>query len=191
MKNPLRFQVTEYDCGTVALQNALSYLFEREDIPAELIKFISLYTLDCYDKNGKIGQGGTSVEAMNMLCRWINDYCNKYDFGINCIHLEKQQVDLETIRNCIRKKGCVLLRTYLEGDHYALITDVDDEYIYIWDSYYLSENYYGKEKDIIIELNEPFKYNRKVKIDRFDSLIKKDFSLGPYEKRECVLFYKQ
>ena len=46
MKNPLRFQVTEYDCGTVALQNALSYLFEREELPAALVKAIHKYTLD-------------------------------------------------------------------------------------------------------------------------------------------------
>ena len=50
MKIPLRFQITEFDCGTVSLQNAISYLFEREDIPAELIRAISLYTLDCYDE---------------------------------------------------------------------------------------------------------------------------------------------
>ena len=191
MKIPLRFQITEFDCGTVCLQNAISFLFERENIPAELIKSVSLYTLDCYDKNGKMGQGGTSVEAMNMLCRWINDYCKKQDFGINCVHLEKQDVDLITIKKCIKKRGCVILRTYLGEDHYVLSTDIDDDYVYIWDSYYLSENHYQGKKDIIIELNELFRYNRKVSINRFNSLSKKDFSLGPYEKREYVLFYKK
>ena len=42
----VRFQITEYDCGTVSLHNAISYLFERETIPAELVKTISMYTLD-------------------------------------------------------------------------------------------------------------------------------------------------
>ena len=50
MKTPLRFQITEFDCGTVSLQNAFSYLFERKEIPAELIKAIHKYTLDCYDE---------------------------------------------------------------------------------------------------------------------------------------------
>lgn len=50
MKIPLRFQITEFDCGTVALQNAVSYLFKRENVTAEVIKTISLYTLDCYDE---------------------------------------------------------------------------------------------------------------------------------------------
>ena len=35
MKIPLRFQITEFDCGTVALQNAISYLYDRENVPAE------------------------------------------------------------------------------------------------------------------------------------------------------------
>ena len=37
MKIPLRFQVTEYDCGTTSLLNAFSFLFDRNCIPAELV----------------------------------------------------------------------------------------------------------------------------------------------------------
>ncbi len=32
MKNPLRYQLTEYDCGPASMLNAISYLFERKDI---------------------------------------------------------------------------------------------------------------------------------------------------------------
>lgn len=60
MKVPLRFQITEFDCGTVSSLNAFSYLFDRKEIPAELVKVIYSYTLDCYDEYGNIGQGGTS-----------------------------------------------------------------------------------------------------------------------------------
>ena len=38
MKIPLRFQITEFDCGAVSLLNCLSFLYEREEIPAVLIK---------------------------------------------------------------------------------------------------------------------------------------------------------
>ena len=55
MKVPLRFQITEFDCGTVSLLNAFSYLYEREQIPALLVKQIHKYTLDCYDENGYVG----------------------------------------------------------------------------------------------------------------------------------------
>ena len=54
MKVPLRFQITEYDCGTVSLLNAFSYLFDREELPALLVKQINKYTLDCYDENGNL-----------------------------------------------------------------------------------------------------------------------------------------
>ena len=33
MKNPLRYQLSEYDCGPTSMLNALAFLFEREDIP--------------------------------------------------------------------------------------------------------------------------------------------------------------
>ncbi len=46
MKTPLRYQITEFDCGSVSLVNCITYLFEREHIPAELIKAINTYTLD-------------------------------------------------------------------------------------------------------------------------------------------------
>ena len=32
MKIPLRYQVSEYDCGPTSLLNALNYLFQREEI---------------------------------------------------------------------------------------------------------------------------------------------------------------
>ena len=35
MKNPLHYQLTEYDCGPTSLLNAISFLFEREEIPVK------------------------------------------------------------------------------------------------------------------------------------------------------------
>ena len=43
MKIPLHYQVSNYDCGPTSLVNALNVLFEREDIPPELIRNIMLY----------------------------------------------------------------------------------------------------------------------------------------------------
>ena len=40
MKVPLRYQNTEYDCGTTSFVNALAYLYDREDIPVVLLKAI-------------------------------------------------------------------------------------------------------------------------------------------------------
>ena len=45
MKNPLHYQLSDYDCGPTAMLDALSYLFEREDIPPEVIRNVMLYSL--------------------------------------------------------------------------------------------------------------------------------------------------
>ena len=34
MKIPLHYQVSEFDCGPTTVLNAMSYLFQREDLPA-------------------------------------------------------------------------------------------------------------------------------------------------------------
>lgn len=67
MKIPLRYQNTEYDCGTTSFVNALAYLYDREDIPIELLKEIYKLTLDVKNSEGITGKGGTSTHNA--------DYC--------------------------------------------------------------------------------------------------------------------
>ncbi len=43
MKNLLNYQSSEYDCGPVSLTNAIRYLFDREVIYPDIIKYIMLY----------------------------------------------------------------------------------------------------------------------------------------------------
>lgn len=56
-KTPLEYQLTEYDCGTTTLLNALRYLFKRSEIDPGIYKFIMQYTLDNTNNNGEIGKG--------------------------------------------------------------------------------------------------------------------------------------
>ena len=125
MKTPLRFQVTEFDCGTISLLNAISYLFEREEIPAELIRAIHEYTLDCYDEKGNLGQGGTSVESVRLLTHWITYYANTHDFHIHCEHLQGEEVNAERMEDCLKKKGCVYVRCWQLCEHYVIVTKMD------------------------------------------------------------------
>lgn len=190
MKIPLRFQVTEFDCGTVSLLNAFSYLFEREELPAELVRAIHLYTLDCHDEKGNIGAGGTSREAINRLTHWITRYSNQHNFNVKCERLEKDKVTLESFNNCLKNKGCIFIRCHQTTEHYVIITKIDKKYAYIFDSYYLDRKEYDKDKEIKIVLNKPFTHNRKITLNRLFSENKKDFSLGNIEMRECVLINK-
>ena len=61
MKTPLQYQISEYDCGPTTLDNAIRFLFEREDIPPEIIRNITLYCLDCYGEGGVPGLQGLQV----------------------------------------------------------------------------------------------------------------------------------
>lgn len=64
MKNPLHYQLSEYDCGPTSMLNAISFLFDREEISPVIIRNIMLYCLDCYDGDGVMGKKGTSCAAM-------------------------------------------------------------------------------------------------------------------------------
>lgn len=191
MKIPLRFQITEFDCGTIALQNAISYLYDRENVPAELIRAISIYTVNCYDERGNISEIGTSKDVMANMTVWIDNFLHQCNFGLNCRRYVGENINLEEIKKCVDNKGCALFKTYREGmEHFVIITMVDDEFLYIWDSYYLGETYYDTERKISIIFNKPFHYNRKVSKERFLDSNTKDFALGPVNERECLLFNK-
>ena len=187
MKVPLRFQITEFDCGTVALTNAISYLFEREEIPAELIRAISTYTLDCYDEKGNLGNGGTSREAINYLTSWITNYAENNHFGIKCKRLSQQEVTISKIKECIKNGGVVFIRVWQTCQHYVILTGIDDCNAYIFDSYYFDEGYYDKDKEITMVFDKPFTFNRIVSLKRFESISNKDFAMGKISMRDCVL----
>ncbi|MDD4547326.1 MAG: hypothetical protein PHI05_01100 [Bacilli bacterium] len=191
MKTPLRFQITEFDCGTIALLNAVSYLFNREEIPAELVRAINLYTLDCYDDKGNLGAGGTSRHAIDLLTHWITDFAKSKNFNIECERFEGADVTLDRLKGCLNKNGVVFIRCWQKCEHYVIITKIDDNYAYIFDSYYFDEQYYNKDREVTIVFDQPFLYNRVVTLNRLFSETKKDFALGDISKRECVLIIKK
>ncbi len=189
MKTPLRFQFTEFDCGPISLLNAFSYLFDRQDIPVEIVKAVYKYTLDCYGEDGTLGRGGTSRKAIKKLTHWITTYANENHFNIFCERLEKEDVTYEKIKKCIDTNGCVFIRCWQENEHYVIITKIDKQYAYIFDPYYL-DKLECKDKDVKIILHKPDRYNRKVALRRLLSESTKDFALGKIENRECVLINK-
>ena len=147
MKVPLRYQNTEYDCGTTSFVNALAYLYDRENIPVELLKAVYKFTLDAEGSDGVEGSGGTSRD----------------------------------------NNGVVIARCWQDAEHYVLITKIDDNFVYIFDPYYLEENYYVDDEDVAIVLHESFTHNRIVKIERLFDESLKDFSLLEKNKRSIIL----
>lgn len=191
MKVPLRFQITSFDCGTVSLTNAISYLFEREEIPAELIRAISIYTLDCYDEKGNLGHGGTSRESVSLVSNWITNFSKSKDFKIECNRIERDEVTLDKMKTCIAKKGVILVRLWQTTEHYVILTDIDKDCVYLFDPYYFEEDYYDNDEEVEMIFDKPFSYNRIVTIKRFIEESEKDFALGKINRRECVLINRK
>lgn len=52
---------------------------------------------------------------------------------------------------------------------------MDDIFAYIFDPYYLEEDYYTTDNDVAIVLHETFSHNRLVKIERLLMKIKRIF----------------
>ena len=192
MKVPLRYQNTEYDCGTTSFVNALAYLYHREEIPVELLKAIYKFTLDVEGKDGIEGTGGTSRKHAELLAKYFTKYTNENNqFDLNCEILYDEDVTLEKMQNVFNKKGVVIARCWQDTEHYVLITKIDDNFAYIFDPYYLNEDYYIDDEDVAIVLHESFTHNRIVKIERLFDESLKDFSLLEKSKRSIILIFRK
>ena len=93
MKNPLHYQLSEYDCGPTTMLNAISFLFEREEISPVVIRNVMLYCLDSYNGEGIMGKSGTSSAAMILKIKDLGESVRGLARGwlgkdsIQCTHM--------------------------------------------------------------------------------------------------------
>lgn len=182
MKVPFTFQNTEYDCCVASFVNALNFLFDREEIPVQLLKIINSYTLDAKDDAGVIGGAGTSRRAVKK----ITDAFSEYSGIISCQIITGPAVTLEKLRTHLKNGGVIVARCYQNQEHYVLITKIDDNFAYLFDPYYLEKDYYKNDDQVAVVLDEMFTHNRIVKIGRLMGGSHADFSLMEPENREVV-----
>lgn len=190
MQTPLRYQITEFDCGTVSLMNAISYLFKRNDIPVELIRAIHLYTIDCYGTDGKKSDEFLPYQSINKMCKWFTKYTNDNDFEMAAIYLKGEDVNYDNIEKCIRKNGVVFIKCYRKEPQYVIITNINELNTYMFDSYYCSDDF-DDDINIRVVQSKPCEYNRIVRTSRVFSETKDDFALGKITDRECILMNKK
>ena len=188
MKSPLRYQIATYDCGPISLMNVFGYLYEIEEIPAIIVQTIWRFSLDCFDSKGKLGEGGTSKCAMRLFILWLIEYARINSFPIEAYYLRGKEISYEILYRFIKKNGVVVVRCYQSGEHYVLITGVDNNYFYIFDPYYVDKDFMNHDEMVIFDWEHPFEYNRIVGKERLFSDTEKDFSLGLVVNRECILF---
>lgn len=190
MKLPLRYQITEYDCGPTSLLNAVSYLFEREDIPPELVRNIMLYSLDTYGADGISGKSGTSHTAMMFLSHWLDGFGKTGRLPIRSEYLTGRDVNLSEsgrIASALRRGGAAVVRLDLDGWHYVLLSGMEETGVLVFDPYYTSEPLPAEDVAVVDGHGE--RYNRIVSPARFETQEIRLYGFGPYETREAVLLF--
>ncbi len=192
MKNPLSYQLTEYDCGPTTMLNAMNFLFEREEIPPDVIKFIMLYCLDAYNEAGEACKSGTTCMAMRFLASWLNHYGEVKKWPIHCEVIDGEDVHLSQnskIAHCLQLGGVVVARVMLECWHYVLFTGMDNKQVFLFDPYYREIPF--SEEGIKIIYDAPKRMNRKVTYEILNSEGTGDYAMGKTDIRECVLIYNR
>lgn len=197
MKNVLNYQSSEYDCGPTSLTNALRYLFDRDDIRPELLKAISLYTLDAYGENGECGMRGTSSMVMQYLVGWFNQYGRSRNFPISAAFVRRAEIAPggEIVR-CLHAGGAVVVRCWLGGDpHYVLLTRALGEEIGLFDPYavprgMISERHPFGEGVRIVE-HEPAVMNRIVRASVLNDRERINYAMGKPDEREAILLFNR
>lgn len=192
MKNPLHYQLSEYDCGPTAVLNAISFLFEREEISPVIIRNIMLYCLDCYDSEGIMGKNGTSRAAMMFLSNWLNGFGQIGQLPVSSSYLSKERVWIgrdSRINDALCRGGAVVVRVFFDCGHYVLLTGIKDGKILMFDPYYVEEQF--PEQGIIQVKDQPFWYNRIVDEECFNRESTELYALGPVEGREAVIIFNE
>lgn len=190
MKNPLHYQLSEYDCGPTSMLNAISFLFDREEISPVIIRNIMLYCLDCYDGNGIMGKKGTSCAAMMFLSNWLNGFGKIGQLSVSSQYLAGKDVWIgkeSLVNDALCRGGAVVIRLYYDCAHYVLLTGIQDGRILMFDPYYVEEKY--EEPGIVQVEEQPFHYNRIVDEERFNRETTELYALGPEGEREAVIIY--
>ena len=192
MKTPLRYQISEYDCGPTAFLNAMSFLFEREQIPPELIRNVMLYSLDSYGADGVSGKSGTSRTAMMFLSHWLDGFGGVGRLPVSSRYLSGEAVHFGTtgeLSDALRRGGAAVVRLMLDVEHYVTLTGIEDGKLLMFDPYY----YDGAFEDAAIQTtaNHPYSHNRIVPaalLEREDDAL---YALGKVKNREAVLIFNE
>lgn len=197
MKNLLNYQSSEYDCGPVSIINGIRYLYEREEIYPDMIKFIMLYCMDTYNEEGELCKHGTSPAAMNYMASWLNHFGQVRNFPIHCEYLSGEAVTVSIdspIYSALKKGGVVVLRLFLEVGHYVLLTGIEDNHVLMFDPYYeekedpeFDEEYF--EEGISFLYDQPKRANRTVSFERLNRTGKGYYEMGEYPCREALIMF--
>lgn len=192
MKVPLNYQVSDYDCAPATLLNALSYLFDRRDIPPIVIRHIYMYSLDTVGRGNRLGRAGTSRTALRLLAEFLSSYKTPR-YSITTEYLDGDEVTLAKILQCFEDGGVAMCNVLLskEEEHFILAQYADQDWIYCFDAYYRTRLIGLKNQVRILNSEDGRQPNLAIQKAWFDGRTqKRRFCLGNRKRRECLLIWK-
>ncbi len=192
---PLRYQLSEYDCVPATIGNAIACLFERDEIPPEVVQRIYLYTLDSAGRRGTFARG-SSDESVRLLARWLEQFSTDR-FGVHAEFLAGREVHLKRgnrVVECLNDGGVALCNiTYDHGDwHYVLALRADDRSVYFFDPYW-RRDVRGVGGGVAI-IRPPADDGANLSIDRewLDTASnRRRFCFGSWSNRDCLLMWRR
>lgn len=190
MKIPLQYQRTEYDCGPTSLLNAISFLFDLEDFPPDILSRCMTYTLDSYNEKGEAYKNGTSKMAMFFIADWLNGYAKSTKFPIRAETLSGRDVYLSEespILKALGVGGTAVVRIFLDCGHYVTLTGISKEGIELFDPYYRDTPF--PQTEIAVISDKPFSANRLVAFECFNREDRTSYAFGPINEREAVILF--
>jgi hypothetical protein len=190
MKIPLSYQRTEYDCGPTSLLNAISFLFDRQDVPPDLLRYVMTYTLDCYNDKGEPCKNGTSQMAMMFLSNWLNQYAKANKFPIESEYASGDKVLISQnsqIIVALQQGGAAVVRLVYGCEHYVVMTGVLNDKVELFDPYYRKRPFFLPGIEMVWD--KPCAANRRVSFAVFKGAAGIPYAFGAPETREAVLLF--
>lgn len=189
MRSPLRYQATEYDCGPTSMTNAIIYMFDRDEIPPDLVHHIGQCTLDSFDENGHAGRYGTSGAAVRYFGSWLNELRHAGLLPIESSFTEKDAVFLgenSILSKALDNGSAIVVHVFLDGyGHYILLTGREGSSCKVFDPYYKDQA--PKDPRITKITDQPFSHNLLVPEDILNSTSTEDYSMGDVSTREAII----
>ena len=181
-KIEFRKQVTGYDCAPTCFINALVYLFNRKEIPNEIVQGIYLKTIG--------DSKGTSDKEVELLCNWLSNYNKNEGFAVKAVYKDGNDVDFDKLKKHVRKTNCCAIASVKSGKkswHYIAIFRYEKGYFYCFDPFYENKHKEEKQGKELWSLETYDECNLRISIDFLKKAGKERYQSGEKNSRVCVL----
>lgn len=194
MKVPFRLQTSEFDCVPTTALNALSYLYERNEIPPLAIQRIFMYCLDSVSSKQNIGHG-TTPYAVQLFGNWLNEF-RKNRFRNSAKYISGAEVNLKrnnALSRTLNRNGVAMLR--VKGDantwHYILGLKFEGDWLHAFDPYPRPLKKGPTNSYEFVKTATGQEPNLYVHRDWLDTLSNKEpYRLGSQNEREALLLLR-